>query len=100
MKTFTAQSMPEVLALVKQTYGSNGVILHTRSYKKGGLLGMGGRQVVEVTATDGRHLAKKYQRRAEPTARQRALQSRQPLSEVLAPTRPQPPAPSERARVI
>lgn len=95
MKTFTAQSMPEVLALVKQTYGSNGVILHTRSYKKGGLLGMGGRQVVEVTATDGRHLAKKYQRRADPTARQRALQSRQPLSEVLAPTRPQPPAPSE-----
>jgi len=95
MKTFTAKSMPEVLALVKQTYGSNGVILHTRSYKKGGLLGMGGRQVVEVTATDGRQLAKKYQRKPDPSARQRAMQARSPLSEVLAPTRSQPPAANE-----
>lgn len=92
MKTFTAKSMPEVLALVKQTYGSNGVILHTRSYKKGGLLGMGGRQCVEVTATDGRQLAKKYQRKPDPAARQRSLQARQPLSQVLPPTRLQPPA--------
>lgn len=91
MKTFTAKSMPEVLALVKQTYGSNGVILHTRSYKKGGVLGMGGRQVVEVTATDGRQLAQKYQRKGDTGARQRAAQARQPLSQVLPPTRPQPP---------
>jgi flagellar biosynthesis protein FlhF len=95
MKTFTAKSMPDVLALVKQTYGSNGVILHTRSYKKGGLLGMGGRQCVEVTATDGRQLAKKYQRKPEQTARQRAMQGRSPLSEVLAPSRSQPPASNE-----
>ena len=95
MKTFTAKSMPEVLALVKQTYGSDGVILHTRSYKKGGLLGMGARQVVEVTATDGRQLAKKYQRKAEPTARHRSLQARSPLSHVMPPTRVQPPAVNE-----
>ena len=95
MKTFTAKSMPEVLALVKQTYGSNGVILHTRSYKKGGVLGMGARQVVEVTATDGRQLAKKYQRKADPVARQRTMQARQPLSLVLPPTRSQPPAANE-----
>lgn len=95
MKTFTAKSMPEVLTLVKQTYGSNGVILHTRSYKKGGVLGMGARQVVEVTATDGRQLAKKYQRKADPVARQRTMQARQPLSQVLPPTRSQPPAANE-----
>lgn len=95
MKTFTAKSMPEVLTLVKQTYGSNGVILHTRSYKKGGVLGMGARQVVEVTATDGRQLAKKYQRKTDPTARQRSMQARQPLSQVLPPSRAQPPAANE-----
>lgn len=95
MKTFTAKSMPEVLALVKQTYGSNGVILHTRSYKKGGVLGMGGRQVVEVTATDGRQLAQKYQRKSDPAARQRSMQARQPLAQVLPPTRSQPPVASE-----
>ena len=92
MKTFTAKSMPEVLALVKQAYGSNGVILHTRSYKKGGVLGLGARQVVEVTAADGRKLAQKYQRKAEPTARQRSLESHAPLASVLAPTRQPPPA--------
>jgi flagellar biosynthesis protein FlhF len=95
MKTFTAKSMPEVLALVKQTYGSNGVILHTRSYKKGGVLGMGARQVVEVTATDGRQLAKKYQRKGDQAARQRVAQARPPLSQVMPPTRQQPPAVSD-----
>jgi flagellar biosynthesis protein FlhF len=95
MKTFTAKSMHEVLALVKQTYGSHGVILHTRSYKKGSVLGLGGRQVVEVTATDGRQLAKKYQRKTEPAARQRTMQPRAPLSQVMPPTRSQPPAANE-----
>ncbi|MFK7789425.1 MAG: flagellar biosynthesis protein FlhF [Phycisphaeraceae bacterium] len=95
MKTFTAKSMPEVLALVKQTYGSNGVILHTRSFKKGGVLGMGAKQYVEVTATDGRQLAKKYQRKPDPAARQRSLRAQQPLSQVLPPTRSQPPRVNE-----
>ena len=95
MKTFTAKSMPEVLALVKQTYGSNGVILHTRSFKKGGLLGVGAKQYVEVTATDGRQLAKKYQRKSDQSARQRTAQARAPLSQVMPPTRQQPPAASD-----
>ncbi|MEM9347895.1 MAG: flagellar biosynthesis protein FlhF [Planctomycetota bacterium] len=95
MKTFTAKSMPEVLALVKQTYGSNGVILHTRSYKKGGIFGMGARQVVEVTATDGRQLAQKYQRKADQASRQRTMRARQPLAQVMPPARPQPPAVNE-----
>jgi len=92
MKTFTAKSMPEVLALVKQAYGSNGVILHTRSYKKGGVLGLGAKTVVEVTATDGRKLAQKYQRKTDPSARQRTLEQRPSLASVMPPTRSQPPA--------
>ncbi len=91
MKTFTAKSMPEVLALVKQAYGSNGVILHTRSYRKGGVLGMGAKPVVEVTATDGRKLAQKYQRKTDQAARKRSLEARPPLASVMPPTREQPP---------
>ena len=65
MKSFTAKSMEQALALVKQTYGSHGVILHTRSYKHGGLLGFGGKNVVEVTAADGRELGRKYRKDAQ-----------------------------------
>ena len=96
MKTFTAKSMPEVLAMVKQAYGSHGVILHTRSYKRGGLLGMGARQVVEVTATDGRKLAAKYQRKSDEKSRRRSLQTNASLASVLPPTRSQPPALASR----
>ena len=94
MKTFTAKSMPEVLALVKQAYGSNGVILHTRSYKRGGMLGLGAKQVVEVIATDGRQLAEKYQRKSDPGARRRAMQTRASLASVLPPSRKPAPASS------
>ncbi len=44
--------MAEVLALVKKHLGPHAVILHTRKYKRGGILGIGARQVVEVTAAD------------------------------------------------
>lgn len=91
MKTFTAKSMPEVVALVKQAYGSHGVILHTRSYKRGGVLGLGSKTVVEVTATDGRQLAEKYKRKTTQSPRNRSLESSVPLSSVLPPTRPHPP---------
>jgi len=96
MKTFTAKSMPEVLALVKQAYGSHGVILHTRSYKKGGLLGMGAKPVVEVTATDGRKLAEKYQRKNEKVGRERLLQPAGNLASILPPVRQSPPPPPTR----
>ncbi len=43
--------MPEALKLVKLELGSNAVILHTRSYKEGGVFGIGSKPVVEVTAS-------------------------------------------------
>ncbi len=58
LKTFTARSMAEALALVRQAYGSRAVILHTRTYKRGGVLGIGARTVVEVTAGDGREVGR------------------------------------------
>ena len=65
MKTFTARSMAEAMLLVKRTFGSHSVILHTRSYKRGGVLGIGGKTVVEITAADGRELGKRYRKQAE-----------------------------------
>lgn len=43
--------MSEALAKVKRDLGRQAVILHTRTLKKGGLMGFGGRTVVEITAT-------------------------------------------------
>ena len=52
LKSFTAGSMAEALAMVKKHLGPHAVILHTRKYRRGGVLGIGSRQVVEITAAD------------------------------------------------
>jgi flagellar biosynthesis protein FlhF len=51
VKTFQAPSMPEVLAKVKSELGTDAIILHTRSFTKGGVLGFMKQTVVEVTAS-------------------------------------------------
>lgn len=53
--------MPEALALVRRDMGADAVILHTRSYKRGGVLGIGAKTVIEITAMSGRELAKRRQ---------------------------------------
>lgn len=70
LKTFSAGSMPEALAQVRNQFGSHGVVLHTRSYKRGGILGLGAKTVVEVTAADGREIGR--QRRTEARQSPRA----------------------------
>ena len=47
---FRASSMPQALAQVKRHLGPDAVIVQTRSYKRGGILGFGARSVVEITA--------------------------------------------------
>ena len=54
LTTYRAFSMAEALAAVKRDLGEDAAILHTRSYQKGGLLGLGKRTVVEVTAAPAR----------------------------------------------
>lgn len=44
--------MADALAAVKRELGRDAVILHTRMYKVGSWFGLGGRQVVEITASD------------------------------------------------
>ncbi len=52
LKTYQATTMAEALAEVKRDLGRNAVILHTRNFRKGGLMGLiGGRSMWEVTAS-------------------------------------------------
>ena len=58
IKTFIAEKMSVALSLVKRELGPDAVVLHTRSYKRGGFLGVGAKTVVEVTATNGQQMAR------------------------------------------
>lgn len=69
--------MAQALALVKRELGSDAVVLHTRSYKRGGVLGFGARSVVEVTAGKGADIAQARRRNTTP-ARPVALPKRRP----------------------
>lgn len=50
LKTYRAKSMADALVEVKKDLGKEAVILHTRTFKVGGWMGIGGRAMVEITA--------------------------------------------------
>jgi flagellar biosynthesis protein FlhF len=56
-KIYQASTMADALAEVKRDLGRNAVILHTRRMRKGGLWGIGGRLMWEVTASPNMGLA-------------------------------------------
>lgn len=51
LRTYRAFTMTEALAAVKRDLGADAAILHTRSFRRGGIFGFGRRTVVEVTAS-------------------------------------------------
>ncbi len=57
-RTYQATTMAEALAEVKKDLGRDAVILHTRSFRKGGLLGLGGRAMWEITASQNANVLK------------------------------------------
>ncbi len=69
LKTFRARSMGEALAEVKRGLGRDAVILHTRTYKVGGWLGLGGRPIVEITASVGINVPSRDGRARAPMTR-------------------------------
>ncbi|HLP83022.1 MAG TPA: flagellar biosynthesis protein FlhF, partial [Phycisphaerales bacterium] len=52
LKTYRGRSMAEALAQVKQDLGKDAVILHTRATRVGAVMGMGGHDEFEITASD------------------------------------------------
>lgn len=55
LKTYQAYSMGEVLAQIRSDLGEDAVILHTRTFKRGGFLGFGRKTIHEVTASTPAH---------------------------------------------
>lgn len=53
VKTYQAYSMTEALAVAKRDLGADAVILDTRTFKRGGVLGVGRKTIFELTATNG-----------------------------------------------
>ncbi len=51
LKTYTAPTMAQALAQVRKDLGTEAMILHTRSYRTGSWLGLGGKPMVEITAS-------------------------------------------------
>lgn len=84
LKTYRAPSMAQALSEVKKDLGADAVILHTRTFKVGGVLGIGARSMVEITASpDVPGLQVRRLRRDQTQGRQQApqqpqLQTRQP----------------------
>ncbi|MEM6551902.1 MAG: flagellar biosynthesis protein FlhF [Planctomycetota bacterium] len=76
MKTFTGPTMAEALMAVRRELGTEAVVLHTRSFKRGGVLGIGAKTVVEVTATDGRAVGRRKRAEARRSPRAMALAER------------------------
>jgi len=52
LRTYHAPSIAQALGQIKRELGPDAVILHTRTYKRGGFLGFGGRSQVEITASN------------------------------------------------
>lgn len=94
VKTYQAYTMTEALSAAKCDLGADAVILDTRSFKRGGLLGVGRRTIFELTATsvDRADLSRgNGKRAAQPThAAARAAYRRTPAG--AAPAAPRPPA--------
>jgi flagellar biosynthesis protein FlhF len=77
VKTFRARSMSAALAEVKRTFGRGAVIIQTRTIRAPGLMGLLGRQVVEVAAATGvpPRPAREPQAPTVPTAEARPSQA-------------------------
>jgi len=52
--------MQEACRRMQEALGRDAVVLHTRSFRRGGLLGIGAREVFEITACAGTELAADY----------------------------------------
>ena len=50
IKVFKAGNMKDAMTAMKAELGEDAVILHSKKYKEGGILGIGSREVVEITA--------------------------------------------------
>jgi flagellar biosynthesis protein FlhF len=95
LKTYHGNSMAEALEKVKKELGREAVILHTRSVRRGGWMGFGGRTLVEITAARDVNVLHPAERRAmlgREGGRERVAAAGRPSPAAGRP--PQPPTTS------
>lgn len=68
LKTYQAWTMAEALAFVKTDLGADAVILHTRTFERGGFFGLGRKAVVEITAARAADMPRPEPRREPRSA--------------------------------
>ena len=89
IKTYSGESVADALAQVKRDLGTDAVILHTRTYKARGRLGVGGAKITEITATTEACLKR---RRTALSERARRTPAAEPVTTPAAPAVPDAPA--------
>jgi len=70
LKTYTAETMAQALAHVRKDLGKDAMILHTRSYRVGSWFGLGGKSMVEITASSPNAVKSRAPRKAPRVATQ------------------------------
>ncbi len=90
LKTFTAPTMAEALAAVRKDFGPDAMILHTRSYRVGSWFGLGGKNMVEITASAG----EPAQKTRKPPRRDRLPEFEDDRGAVLGAETTPPPRPA------
>ncbi|MGQ0627619.1 MAG: flagellar biosynthesis protein FlhF [Phycisphaerales bacterium] len=66
LRTYQAPTMAEALSKVKKDLGKDAVILRTREFRKGAVLGLFGKPTVEITASIGVNVARPRGMAASP----------------------------------
>jgi flagellar biosynthesis protein FlhF len=88
IRTFTAKDVATAVSIVKREMGAHAVVLHSRTIPRGGLWTLMGKTLIEVTAADGRELAKAKRREAEHSPRAEAIRSAQARQHLETETPP------------
>jgi len=68
IKKYEARNMNEAVKMIKRDFGSEAVILHSRTVNKGGFLGFFGQDIVEIMAGIDVNIVEKQQKEAVDTS--------------------------------
>ena len=102
IRTYRARSMADAIDAVQRELGRDAIILHTRNYKVGGLFGLGGRPVVEVTASPASVVRERQPNRpsrpVHPETRSRV--PARPSSKQVPASEPDPTSPQRRKALL
>jgi flagellar biosynthesis protein FlhF len=89
LKTYTAPTMAQALAQVRKDLGSDAMILHTRSYRTGSWLGLGGKPMVEITASSPQPTIARKSRRVKHSTKPEPAKQTPPQREVATESMPE-----------